>query len=191
VGPKRGPASSPPSLKARAIGYLSRREYSRVELRGRLISELSRPKPTVADRSVGPRAGTRSDSASSVHLEPDAHAIASVDPAAEVDALLDWLEAHGYLSDARFVESRLHARTARHGTLRIRQELSRHGLELDAEQVAALRGTEFERAKAVWERKFGAVAADARSRAAQARFLSGRGFSGEVVRRIVGGDDEA
>ena len=156
MGLKRGASSSPPSLKALAIGYLSRREYSRLELRGRLMA-----------------AATQGD-----------------DPSAEVDALLDWLEAHGYLSDARFVESRVHARSARHGTLRIKQELARHGLELDAEQAAALRATEFGRAKAVWERKFGELAPDARTRAAQARFLAARGFSAEVVRRIVGGTDE-
>lgn len=162
MGLKRGASTSPPSLKALAIGYLSRREYSRVELRGRLMA-----------------AGTQADGPS------------ADDPSAQVDALLDWLEAHGYLSDARFVESRVHARSARHGTLRIKQELARHGLELDTEQAAALRATEFDRAKAVWDRKFGELAPDARARAAQARFLAGRGFSAEVVWRIVGGDEEA
>lgn len=166
MGLKRGASSSPPSLKALAIGYLCRREYSRLELRGRLMA-----------------AGTQDD-------DPSSGDPSSGDPSAKVDALLDWLEAHGYLCDARFVESRVHARSARHGTLRIKQELARHGLELGAEQVAALRATEFGRAKAVWDRKFGERASDARARAAQARFLAGRGFSAEVVRRIVGGDDE-
>jgi regulatory protein len=176
MGPKRGRAASPPSLKALAIGYLSRREYSRVELRGRLLSAAA----VRAKQLVDAEAATATAPAPAP----------AVEPTAEVDALLDWLVAQGYLSDARFVESRLHARAARHGSLRIRQELGRHGVELDAQQAAALRATEFDRAKAVWERKFGAVAADARGRAAQARFLAGRGFGAEVVRRIVGGEHD-
>ena len=113
-----------------------------------------------------------------------------VDPETEVDQLLDWLEAHGYLSDARFVESRVHARASRQGATRIKHELARHGLTLEPEQASALRETEFARAQAIWQRKFGAVAADARERARQARFLAGRGFAAEVVRRIVGGEDD-
>jgi len=112
------------------------------------------------------------------------------DPEREVDSLLDWLQAHGYLSEQRFVESRVHARAARQGVERIRQELARHGVALAPEQAAALRETEFARAQAVWQRKFGEVAGDARGRAAQARFLAARGFPADVVQRIVGGQDE-
>ena len=109
---------------------------------------------------------------------------------AEVDALLDWLAAHGYLSDERFVESRVHARSAKQGTARIRQELARHGLALEPEQAATLRESEFQRAQALWARKFGELADDPRGRAKQARFLVARGFASDVVRRIVGGEDE-
>jgi regulatory protein len=187
MGSKRGASSSPPSLKALAVGYLSRREYSRLELRGRLLAAATRasakclsPATSLAGAGVEPPIDVAVEEAMETR----------VDRSAEVDALLDWLEARGYLNDARFAETRVHARAARHGTLRIRQELGRHGVELGAEQAAALRATEFARAKAVWDRKFKAPAADARGRASQARFLLGRGFSAEVVRRIVGGDDD-
>ena len=150
----------------RAIGFLSRREYSRQELRVKLLA-----------------AARKRESDAQVQT-------AAADPDNEVDSLLDWLEAHGYLSDTRFVESRVHARSARQGTTAIRQELARHGVSLPPEQAAALRETEFGRAQAVWQRKFGAVAAEARGRAAQARFLAARGFAADVVRRIVGGEDE-
>jgi regulatory protein len=108
----------------------------------------------------------------------------------EIDQVLDWLEAKGYLSDARFIESRLNARSERHGSIRIRQELSRHGLALSPEQAGQLRETEFSRAREVWRRKFGEVGADPRERARQARFLAARGFPSDIVRRIVGGEDD-
>jgi len=112
------------------------------------------------------------------------------DPEAAVDRLLDWLAANKYLSDARFVESRVNARSRKQGSLRIKLELSRHGLALEPEQAAALRETEFARAQALWQRKFGEVAAEPRQRARQARFLAARGFAADVVRRVVGGLDE-
>ncbi len=83
------------------------------------------------------------------------------------------------------VESRIHAREARHGNLRIRQELARHGVELDADSAQALQASEFDRARDVWVRKFGGPAEDAAARARQARFLTGRGFSAETVRRVL------
>ncbi|HET7524681.1 MAG TPA: hypothetical protein VFK10_01950, partial [Burkholderiaceae bacterium] len=80
------PNTSPrrPSLKARALQWLSQREHSRQELRAKLL-----------------RAGGE---------EADA---------ATVDALLGELSAQGHLSDARFIESRVHARHARFGNHRI------------------------------------------------------------------------
>ena len=112
------------------------------------------------------------------------------DPEAAIDQLLDWLAANNYLSEARFVESRVNARSRKQGTLRIKLELSRHGLALEPEQAAALRETEFARAQVLWQRKFGEVAPDARLRAKQARFLAARGFAADVVRRVVGGEEE-
>jgi regulatory protein len=193
-----------------AIGFLSRREHSRQELRVKLLAVLRKrereaqlqaaaaeaeaaalahvPSNGIDDAFVPrPVAGANPSLPPAQAGPPDAD---EADPGTEVDALLDWLEAHGYLSDSRFVESRVHARAARQGTTRIRQELARHGLALDPEQAAKLRETEFARAQAVWQRKFGEVAPDARGRAAQARFLAARGFAADVVRRIVGGEDD-
>ena len=112
------------------------------------------------------------------------------DVAAEVDLLLDQLAAQGHLSDARFVESRLHARTARFGNRRIVLELRQHGLTPDAATQQQLRTTELARAREVWRKKFGQHAADAAGRARQARFLAARGFSAEVVRKIVSTDHD-
>lgn len=115
------------------------------------------------------------------------------DPA-EVDAVLEALQAAGWLSEERFVESVVHRKAARLGTARIRQELQGHGLapETVAGAVEQLRATELERARAVWARRFGGEApADAAERARQMRFLAARGFATEVIRRVVrGADDE-
>ena len=113
----------------------------------------------------------------------------ALDPEAAVDRLLDWLAAHNYLSETRFVESRVNARSRKQGTLRIKLELSRHGLALEPEQAAALRETEFARAQALWQRKFGELARRRPLRAKQARFLAARGFAADVVRRVVGGEE--
>ena len=195
-----------PSLKIQAITWLSNREHSRQELREKLLASVRRrenerrkERQAIADAEALEDPGADDafangiddafrPAAGAMPATPDADS-PEVDPAAEVDALLDWLEAQGYLSDARFVESRVHARSGRQGTSAIRHELARHGLTLDEAQAAALRGTEFARAKAVWDRKFGALAADAKERARQARFLAARGFAADVVRRVVGGDD--
>lgn len=110
----------------------------------------------------------------------------------QVDAALDELEAKGLLSQARFVESVLHRKSARFGTARIRQELNAHGLDAEAmaDAVGRLQASELERAQALWQKKFGAPAADPAERAKQMRFLAGRGFSAEVIRRVVRNADD-
>ena len=70
----------------------------------------------------------------------------------------------------------------------MRQELNAKGIdpELVREAVAGMQDSELERARAVWLKRFGDGApADARQWARQMRFLMARGFSGDVVRRVV------
>ena len=164
----------PASIKVRALQWLAQREHSRAELRGKLLRLLAGQD----DLLQGDAHDDRDDAAAAA--------------AAQVDALLDWLVLQGHLSQERFVESRVHARQSRFGNLRIRRELQLHGVALDPQAQQALEDSELERARSVWRKKFGQTAADAAGRVRQMRFLSGRGFSSEVVRRIVrGGDDDA
>lgn len=104
-----------------------------------------------------------------------------------LDALLDTLEAQDLLSPQRFAESLVRRRGARLGNARIRQELKQHQLddELVSATMAELRSNELARAREVWRRRFGVPAEDATQRARQGRFLSQRGFSGEVVSRVL------
>lgn len=106
----------------------------------------------------------------------------------EVRRVLDELQSRGFIDHERVAESVVHRRGAKLGALRIKQELQAIGLEPQhvAAAVSALRATEYERALAVWRRRFGAPPQDASERARQARFLAARGFGGDVIRRVLG-----
>ena len=109
----------------------------------------------------------------------------------ELQRVLDDLQAKDFISDERAAESVLHRRSGRLGAGRIRQELQAKGIaaELVAASLASLKATELERAREVWRKKFGEPPQDAAQRAKQARFLVSRGFSGEVVARVLRLDD--
>ena len=111
--------------------------------------------------------------------------------AEQLAALLDDLAARRLLSDERYAEMRVNARSARYGNARLAHELRTQGVadELVAEALAA-GDDELTRARAVWRRKFGAAPADATGRANQMRFLMSRGFAGETIRRVLRGDFE-
>jgi len=110
----------------------------------------------------------------------------------DVDRLLDELEAKKLLSDRRFTEVMARSRGERFGAARVRQELRSRGVgdPLVREAVGALARTELQRAREVWRKKFDSPPADAAERARQMRFLAQRGFSADVIRRVVGGRDE-
>jgi regulatory protein len=150
-----------PSLKARALRCLARREHTRAELERKLA-------PYAAD-----------------------------DPAqqAELARVLDDLVAKGLISEARVVESTLHARAGKLGAARVLDELRSKGVgdAALADAAETLRDTELERARAVWRKKFGSQPAPAMSgglaamaaRARQLRFLAARGFSGDIARQAI------
>ena len=114
------------------------------------------------------------------------------DPEALARAL-DELTAAGFISEARVVESVIHQRAPRMGALRLRQELQHKGIAPDAiaQALADLRGSELERATAVWRGRF-THSTDARERARQSRFLLARGFGAGVVVQVLkaGREDE-
>ena len=172
-GPSRS-GRSPLSLMGMALQYLARREYGREELRRKLLSL--------------PVAGEEADARE-----------------AEVDAVLERLEQRGLLSDARAAASVLRQKSSRWGQARLRQTLLAKGMDREAVQqaLAPLQETELERARQVWQGKFGSPASEpddaetpaerAKRRARQMRFLLSRGFSTDVAHRVVqhpSGDDD-
>lgn len=112
----------------------------------------------------------------------------------DLQRALDELQAKGFISQDRVAESVLNRRAARLGAGRLRQELQAKGLDAEvvAQAMAQLEGTELARAREAWRRRFDALPHDAASRARQSRFLAARGFSGDVIRRVLaGGFDDA
>lgn len=187
------------SLKGRGLAYLAQRDHSRVELarkllphaRAMVLTELAEtPRsndPNYLNGPTGPTgpSGPGDQTTLADELEPSNAAVAKLTAAERVSEVLDWLQAHDYLSDARFAESRTHARSAKFGNLRIRLELSQHGVSLQPEAVQRLKETEFERARELQARKFTSAPSTAAEYAKQSRFLAGRGFSGEAVRQVM------
>ena len=112
----------------------------------------------------------------------------------ELAAALDDLQAKGFISEQRVIESVINRRQAKLGSARIRQELQSKGVDKEAvlDAVAGLQATELDRARDIWSRKFGEVATDAKERGKQMRFFASRGFGGDVIRKVMAGtpDDE-
>ena len=100
---------------------------------------------------------------------------------------LDELTAKDFISETRVVASVVHQRASRFGAMRVRQELQKKGIAPDAiaQAVASLQDSELARALEIWQRRFSVPAVDAAGRAKQGRFLAARGFSGDVVGRVL------
>ena len=142
------------SLRSRALKLISRREYSRQEMRARIAPHAEDP--------------------------------------AELEALLDEFERNGYLSEKRLVDALVHTRRSRFGAQRVLHELKEKGVSEDGLTRASqtLAAGELEAARQVWQKKFGRLPKNLSERAKQSRFLSGRGFSPEVVRKVLDGRDD-
>lgn len=150
---------------------------------------MRRPAPSLQTRALGwlaQREHSRVELQRKLLCHVDAQA---PDGAEKVEQVLDALQAEGLLSEQRFVESRVRVRAAGHGARRIEMELARHGLKLAPLQQQQLRDSELQRAAALWLRRFGHIAVDARERARQSRFLAARGFGGDVIRRVLSGTE--
>ena len=111
---------------------------------------------------------------------------------AEIPVLLDDFERRGWLSEERVVEQVLASRRRRFGAQRIAHELREKGVSdaLIGDAREKLKSSEVEAAREVWRRKFKAAPAGARERARHMRFLQGRGFGLDVIRKVVGGDED-
>ena len=185
----------PRTLKGRALQALALRDHSRAELRTKLLraAEAEAEVDVAVNPAANPAANLTVDPAVAPAVDAPLADPATAQAArmAAVEALLDELEAKGFLSDARFVESRVQARSARYGNLRIRQELRLRGVALDAASEDELRRTELERARGVWARKFGGPPQTPAEAARQMRFLAGRGFSAEIIRKVVSAREDS
>lgn len=170
----------PLSLKARALRWLAQREHSRAELERKLLRSLQAQarKQEQADASAAAAGqGARTSPPPQGPLPgPE-----------EIAAVLDRLAAAGLLSDERAAASVLNSQAARSGQRRLQQLLQAKGLPDDIvrQSLAEVHSSEFDRAWALWQRRYGQPPRDAAQRARQQRFLAARGFSFDIVARVL------
>jgi len=108
---------------------------------------------------------------------------------AMLDAVLNELAAKRQLSDDRYAEIRAHLLSRKYGAAKIRHDLKAHGVaEAVIERVSA--EGDLDRAKAILARKYRAPATTREEKAKRGRFLQSRGFSYEIIRKVLSTDDE-
>ena len=142
-------AGQEPSLRARALGYLARREHSAKELQRKLLPHMA---------------------------ESD-----------DLEAMLQDFKQRGWLSDERFAELVVNAKQSKFGSQKLAHELREKGV---AEDLIAQTTTGIDNlgnAQAVWQKKYGALPENRNEWAKQARFLQGRGFGFDVIKRVLNG----
>lgn len=187
---------------ARAVGYLSRREYSRTELARKLAQSAaaSRRRKAAGGANANDDEGFETlralaEPATNVVDEFATELAQESNLAAteqEIVRVLDALEEKGMLSTERFAQSIARRKGARFGAARVMQELRGHDVapEVLEEVSGKLKESEFARAQEVWRKKFGVIPADRDAAAKQVRFLMSRGFSTSVAMQAIrGGDD--
>ena len=148
---------------------MARREYSRAELRSKLLKYVQ------AD------ADAEFDFGQSQSAEMDTL----------LDGLLDDLAVRGWLSDERAATQLVHAKRSRFGTQRITHELRQKGIaeELISAALPELKESELETAREVWLKKFGVPPQDQKEKAKQMRFLQSRGFSMDLIFKVLRSSD--
>jgi regulatory protein len=101
-----------------------------------------------------------------------------------LDGLLDLLEQKKQLSNQRFAAERARVLSRKYGAARIRQDLKARGV--DAETVASISSEgDLEQARAILARKYREPAATREDRAKRMRFLQSRGFSSEIIYKLL------
>lgn len=143
------------SLRARALQYLARREYSRAELRGKLL----------------PHAGADGDGCQPENLDTLLDDLAACGWLSDVRAATQLLHA----KRCRFGIQRI--------TYELRQKGIAE--ELIGDMLTKLEETELDAAHGVWRKKFGALPRDAGEKARQVRFMQSRGFGLDVILQVM------
>ena len=105
-----------------------------------------------------------------------------------LERLLDELEARKQLSEERYAELRAHVLGRKYGAARIRQDLKSKGVS--EELAARFSGVdEVQKAREILARKYREPATTREERARRMRFLQSRGFSSEIIFRLLSARD--
>jgi regulatory protein len=105
----------------------------------------------------------------------------------QIAVVLDDFQRRGWLSDERFAEQVVHARSGRYGSLRVAHELREKGVNetLAEKAVSELADADFTNARAICRRKYGEPPKNREEWAKQARFLQNRGFGFDVIKHVL------
>ncbi len=106
-----------------------------------------------------------------------------------LELVLSELEGKKQLSDERYVEARAHWLSRKYGAAKIRHDLKAHGVADAVIDRVSIEG-DFEKAKAILARKYREPATTREEKAKRARFLQSRGFSYEIIRKLLSTGDE-
>ena len=109
---------------------------------------------------------------------------------AALHEVLDVLLSKQQQSDARYAEERARTLSRKYGAARIRHDLRAKGIAEDIVATVSTEG-ELERARAILSRKYRDHAITREERAKRARFLQSRGFSMEVISRLIRGSEDS
>ena len=157
-----------------ALAALARRDHSRDELDRKLR------------RAFRPGKAASTPEFTEERLDGNADADGESVRAIEICQVLDRLQARGLLSDQRMAQSLVRTRSPRYGRRRIQQELERRGVDRTTiAQSLPNSAEELQRARAIWNRKFGVLPQSGLERARQSRFLAARGFDASVIARVL------
>ena len=136
-----------------------------VELRARALRLLARREHTRTEleRKLAPHA----ESSEAVH------------------GLVSRLKEKNQLSEERFAEERARVLSRKYGAARIRQDLKAKGV--NAELIARYSSSddEMQKAREILERKYRTPAATREEKAKRMRFLQSRGFSSEIIFKLL------
>ena len=104
-----------------------------------------------------------------------------------ITAILEDFKTRGWLSDARFTEQIVHARSHKFGASKIANELREKGVASDLIESAIeqVKENELDNAKEIWRKKFKKSPDSREEWARQARFLQGRGFGFDTIKKVL------
>ncbi|MEN9911810.1 MAG: hypothetical protein RI956_254 [Pseudomonadota bacterium] len=166
-------------IKARAVYYLSKRDYSRSELTKKLATAIYIKNDSLENTDL---------TASLRHPTIE-----------EINEVLDDLHKQGFLNDARFASSTVKRQAVKYGAARISFVLSQHQLDTDtvSDLIQELKDTELQRCYTVWLKRFDGYGVDVLrllsypdrqvALGKQGRFLTQRGFNADVIRKVLQG----
>lgn len=107
----------------------------------------------------------------------------------EINAVLDAMANGNWQSDTRYAFAYANKNSSKHGMLRVINDLRQQGINESClnEIRESLIDTEYQRALLVWQKKFTTIAGTPKEYAKQYRFMLGRGFSNDCIKKILAG----